>query len=69
MRSGDIQNVSAKYFVLAMGSSPIELPGFTFDEENILSSTGALAFQEFLKKLLLLVVVTLVWRLQVTYVI
>ena len=54
LQSGDIQHISAKYFVLAMGSSPIELPGFTFDEENILSSTGALAFQEIPKKIVVI---------------
>jgi len=29
--------------IIATGSSPIEIPGFKFDEERILSSTGALA--------------------------
>ena len=50
LQNGDIQHISAKYFVLAMGSSPIELPHFIFDEENILSSTGGLAFQEIPKR-------------------
>lgn len=37
------QNITADHIVLAVGSSPIELPNFKFDEKNILSSTGALA--------------------------
>ncbi|MGZ3768379.1 MAG: dihydrolipoyl dehydrogenase [Bdellovibrio sp.] len=36
--------VQAKYFVVATGSRPIEIPGFKFDELDICSSTGALAF-------------------------
>lgn len=34
--------VTAKYFIVATGSRPIEIKGFEFDEKNILSSTGAL---------------------------
>lgn len=36
-------SVTAKYFVIATGSRPIEIPGFSIDEVNVLSSTGALA--------------------------
>ena len=36
------QAVTADHIVIAVGSSPIELPAFKFDEKNILSSTGAL---------------------------
>jgi len=28
--------------ILALGSRPIQIPGFEFDEKNIVSSTGAL---------------------------
>ncbi|NUM88554.1 MAG: dihydrolipoyl dehydrogenase [Bdellovibrionales bacterium] len=35
--------VQADHIVIAVGSSPIEIPGFKFDEKKILSSTGALA--------------------------
>ncbi len=38
--------ISAKNFVVATGSRPIEIPGFSFDETNILSSTGALALDK-----------------------
>jgi dihydrolipoamide dehydrogenase len=41
--SGATRKVKAANVILATGSSPIEIPGFSFDEENILSSTGALA--------------------------
>lgn len=35
-------NITADHIVIAVGSSPIELPSFKFDEKNIISSTGAL---------------------------
>jgi dihydrolipoamide dehydrogenase len=39
-------SVTADHIVIAVGSSPIELPAFKFDEKNILSSTGALALDK-----------------------
>ncbi len=51
LQNDDVQYIRSKYFVLAMGSSPIELPQFTFDEKNILSSTGGLNFQEVPKRI------------------
>lgn len=36
------ETLEAKYFILALGSRPIQIPGFEFDEKNIVSSTGAL---------------------------
>lgn len=36
------QTLTAKNFVIASGSRPFEIPGFAFDEKDILSSTGAL---------------------------
>lgn len=35
--------ISAKNYIIATGSRPIEIPGFPFDEKDIMSSTGALA--------------------------
>ena len=35
-----------RHVILAMGSVPVELPGLPFDEERILSSTGALELTE-----------------------
>ena len=40
------ENISAQYFIVATGSRPIEISGFPFDEKDICSSTGALAFDE-----------------------
>lgn len=40
--SEGVQAITADHIVIAVGSSPIELPAFKFDEKNILSSTGAL---------------------------
>ncbi|MFN7727887.1 MAG: FAD-dependent oxidoreductase, partial [Bdellovibrio sp.] len=37
------ESVTAKNFIVATGSRPIEIPGFKFDEKDIMSSTGALA--------------------------
>lgn len=44
------ETVSAKFFIVASGSRPIEIPGFKFDEKDICSSTGALAFDELPKR-------------------
>jgi dihydrolipoamide dehydrogenase len=43
--------ITAKNFIIATGSRPIEIPGFKFDEKEILSSTGALALSEIPKSL------------------
>lgn len=44
--SAGVEKITAKNFVIATGSRPIEIPGFAFDEVNCLSSTGALALSE-----------------------
>lgn len=46
--------VTAKNFILATGSRPIEIPGFAFDEKLVLSSTGALALSEVPKSLVII---------------
>jgi dihydrolipoamide dehydrogenase len=43
---GTVESVTFRHAVIATGSVPIELPGFPFDEERILSSTGALALRD-----------------------
>jgi dihydrolipoamide dehydrogenase len=48
------ETVTAKYFILATGSRPIEIPGFPFDEKGIMSSTGALALDEIPEKLVVI---------------
>lgn len=40
--SSGTEKVKAKNFIIATGSRPIQIPGFDFDEEHVLSSTGAL---------------------------
>ncbi len=39
------EKISAKNYIIATGSRPIEIPGFPFDEKDIMSSTGALALE------------------------
>lgn len=43
-------SITAKYFIIATGSRPIEIPGFSFDEKDICSSTGALNFDTIPKR-------------------
>jgi dihydrolipoamide dehydrogenase len=45
------QTVTAKNIVLANGSRPIQIPGFEFDETDVMSSTGALALEEVPEKI------------------
>ncbi|MBY0315361.1 MAG: dihydrolipoyl dehydrogenase [Bdellovibrionales bacterium] len=40
------QTITAKNYIIATGSRPIEIPGFAFDEETVMSSTGALAMDK-----------------------
>jgi len=44
--------IEGKSLILATGSEPTSLPFLPFDEKKVVSSTGALAFQEVPKKLL-----------------
>lgn len=48
------ETIVAKNFILATGSRPIEIPGFKFDEKDILSSTGALALDEIPKSMVVI---------------
>ena len=48
------KRVTADNFVIAVGSSPIELPAFKFDEKNVLSSTGGLAIDKPVKSLVVI---------------
>src|SRR5690606_25719421 len=48
------QTVAAKNFILATGSRPFEIPGFKIDEQDVLSSTGALALSELPKRLVVI---------------
>lgn len=42
-RDGSESTITAKHVVVATGSRPIEIPGFTIDQHRIIDSTGALA--------------------------
>jgi len=48
------ESITAKNFIVATGSRPIEIPGFKFDEKDIMSSTGALALDEIPKTLVVI---------------
>lgn len=48
------ESVNAKNFIIATGSRPIQIPGFSFDEKTIMSSTGALAMDEVPKNLVVI---------------
>ena len=48
------ETVTAKHFIIATGSRPIEIPGFKFDEKDILSSTGALALDHAPKRVVVI---------------
>lgn len=52
--TGEITKLETKKIVLASGSVPIELPFLKFDEEKILSSTGALSIKQVPKHLVVI---------------
>jgi dihydrolipoamide dehydrogenase len=47
-------SVTAKNFILATGSRPVEIPGFAFDEKLVLSSTGGLAMSDLPKSVIII---------------
>ncbi len=47
-------NISAKNFIIATGSSSIEIPNITVDEKQIVTSTGALSLNKVPKTLLVI---------------
>ncbi|RME16894.1 MAG: dihydrolipoyl dehydrogenase [Bdellovibrio sp.] len=48
------QKVGASYYIVATGSKPMEIPGFSIDEKHVLSSTGALDLQQLPKKIVII---------------
>lgn len=46
--------VETQAIVLATGSRPVEIPGFTFDGNRVIDSTGALALREVPKRLVVI---------------
>ncbi len=53
-RSGKTTEVRSENFIIATGSTPAQVPGFEFDEKNILSSTGALDLTELPERFLVI---------------
>jgi len=51
--NGD-KKISCKFLLVATGSRPREIPGFEFDEEKVLSSTGALMQEKLPERVLIL---------------
>ena len=54
LHDGSPAVVTADHIVLATGSRPIEIPGFPFDSDHVLSSTGALALPKIPKRLVVI---------------
>lgn len=52
--SGGKERISAKNFVIATGSRPIEIPILKFNGKNVMGSTEALALKEVPKKLIVI---------------
>lgn len=48
------EKISGSHFILATGSEPVELPFLPFDEEKVVSSTGALSLKNVPKKMLVI---------------
>jgi dihydrolipoamide dehydrogenase len=48
------KQVEADNYIIATGSRPIELPAFKYDEETVMSSTGALDLEKLPKKLVVI---------------
>jgi len=53
-QTGEATLIEFEKMILATGSRPIEIPGFSFDEQTILSSTGALALKKIPKRLVVI---------------
>ncbi|MCC6783602.1 MAG: dihydrolipoyl dehydrogenase [Planctomycetes bacterium] len=53
-KDGKAQTLTAKNVVVAVGSTPIEIPGFAFDGKHVWSSTEALAPKSLPKRMLVI---------------
>lgn len=52
-KTGD-KSIKGKDVIVATGSRPIEIPGFAYDEKDILSSTGGLAMDQLPKSIVVI---------------
>ncbi len=48
------RKIKSKHFIIATGSKPVQIDGFEYDEELILSSTGILSQKKPIKKLIVI---------------
>ncbi|MCA9166005.1 MAG: FAD-dependent oxidoreductase, partial [Planctomycetales bacterium] len=53
-QDGKKQTIDAKNIVVAVGSTPIEIPGFAFDGEHVWSSTEALSPKKIPERMLVI---------------
>ena len=51
---GDSQTISFDNAIIAAGSRPVKIPGFPYDDERLMDSTGALALADVPKKMLVI---------------
>lgn len=54
LKINDEEEIKAENIIIATGSRPRQIPGFEFDEEKVLSSTGALMLEKLPKSILIL---------------
>ncbi|HOO32170.1 MAG TPA: dihydrolipoyl dehydrogenase [Thermotogota bacterium] len=54
LRIDDEEVIKAENIIIATGSRPRQIPGFAFDEEKVLSSTGALMLEKLPERILIL---------------
>merc|ERR1719482_999234 len=54
LNDGGTETLSAKNIIIATGSEPSTIPGVEIDEEDVVSSTGALSLKEVPKKMVLI---------------
>ncbi len=54
LKINDEEEIKAENIIIATGSRPRQIPGFGFDEEKVLSSTGALMLEKLPKSILIL---------------
>lgn len=52
--AGGVQRIATQHIIVATGSRPIEVPGFVVDQEQVVNSTGALAFEQVPKTLVVI---------------
>jgi len=54
VKMDDGSEIQARHLIIATGSRPMQIPGFEFDEKQVLSSTGILSMKKLPKSLIIL---------------